>query len=232
MKKQGEIILLSGATSAGKTTLTREVQKLADRPIMATGYDDFLPMLALKYVGLDPEITPHNWPCPDPGSPDTQRGFEILREGEGENRKFRMMCGETAWTLMVGMRRAMAAMAEAGNDLVLAEINTEIMLKEYLDAFKNIERVYMVGVHCPLEELERREDVMPNRRVGCARMQIEQVHIPGEYDFTVNTGKDDAVTCARQILEFVDNNPPVVFKRLVERYGEIEPVTEFPVQWW
>jgi len=134
--------------------------------------------------------------------------------------------------LMYGMRRAFAAMAHAGNDLVLAETNTEIMLKDYCDAFKDLQRVYMIGVFCPLEELERREDVMPHRREGCARMQVDQVHIPGEYDFTVDTGKDNAVECARQILHFVENNPPVVFKQLVERYGNIAAVEQFPIQWW
>jgi chloramphenicol 3-O-phosphotransferase len=232
MKKQGEIIILNGATCAGKTTLTREVQKLADRPILATGYDDFLPMLAMKYAGLDPQIIPPDWPYPPPGSPQTRAGFEILREGEGQDATFRMMCGEIAWNLMSGMRRSYAAMAKAGNDLILGEINTEIMLKDCCDAFKDLERVYLIGVYCPLEELERREDMMPHRRVGCARMQIDQVHIPGEYDFTVNTGKDEAVECAHQILNFVDHNPPVVFKHLVERYGKIEEVDQFPIQWW
>nr|BAP05585.1 CalM [uncultured Candidatus Entotheonella sp.] len=232
MNKQGEVIMLNGAHCAGKTTLAREVQKLAERPILATGYYDYLWMLALKYVGLDPEIRVDGWPGPDPGLPQTQAGFEILREGEGENATFRMMCGEIGWNVMYGMRRSFAAMANAGNDLVLGEVNTEIMLKDYCNAFKDLERVYMIGVFCPLEELERREDVMPHRRVGCARMQIDQVHMPGAYDFTVDTGKDDAEECARQVLNFVDNNPPVVFKQLVERYGEIEEVNQFPVQWW
>jgi hypothetical protein len=48
----------------------------------------------------------------------------------------------------------------------------------------------------------------------------------------VDTGKHNAVECARQILYFVEHNPPVVFKQLVARYGTIAEVEQFPIQWW
>lgn len=232
MKQPGEIILLSGAHCSGKTTLSFEIRRIIEKPFLATGYDDFLPFLGLRYVGLDKSIQPDTFDWPVPGeSGHSHLGLEIRREERDGQTIYEMMLGEVAWNLIAGMHRAFAAMARAGNNLVLGEVNTEPMLKDCLVALKGL-KVYLIGIHCSLEELERRETAMPTRSVGCARMQIDKVHVPGDYDFIVDSEKHTAAECAEQIVEFVGKTPPAAFDRLSERYGEIPEVTEFPVQWW
>ena len=67
--------------------------------------------------------------------------------------------------------------------------------------------------------------------MGCARAQISQVHVPGDYDMWVDTGKDNPTKCAQQILDFVANNEPRAFDRVVPRYdGRL--VNTYPVPWW
>lgn len=230
MSEEGEIILINSTTCAGKTTLTRELQKVATKPYLATDYDIFIAMMATKYVMLHESILqPDHHPYSVTSTPLTREGFEVHQAVE-QPRTYRMMLGRPAWNILRGMTRAYAAMAKAGNNLVLGDIITERLLPEYCNAFRGL-RVYFVGVQCSLEELERREHVMPHRTVGCARAQIAQVHIPGEYDLTVNTERDNPTQCAEQILEFVANQPPKVFETLIERYAN-RTVTEFPVQWW
>lgn len=230
MSEAGEIILINSTTCAGKTTLTREVQKISAKPYLATDYDIFIAMMAAKYVMLHESILqPPHHPYAVTSNAWTQEGFEVQQSVENP-RTYRMMLGRTAWNILRGMTRAYSAMAKAGNNLVLGDIITERLLPEYCAAFKGL-RVFFVGVHCSLAELERREDVMPNRTVGCARAQFGQVHVPGEYDLTVNTEKDNPTRCAEQILDFVANHPPRVFETLISRYAD-RTVTDFPVQWW
>ncbi|MDF2802024.1 MAG: hypothetical protein K0S61_1927 [Anaerocolumna sp.] len=55
--------------------------------------------------------------------------------------------------------------------------------------------VLFVGVHCPLDELERREKVRGDRDIGQAKVQLEVVHKVEIYDIEVNT-----------LLESLENN--------------------------
>lgn len=230
MSSAGEIILINSTTCAGKTTLTREVQKLAEKPYLATDYDIFIAMMATKYVMLHESVLqPEHHPYATESNAWTREGFEIYQK-VAQPRTYGLRMGRAAWMIMRGMTHAYAGMARAGNNLVLGDIITEQLLPDYCVAFKGL-RVYFVGVNCPLEELERREEVMPNRTVGCARAQIEQVHIPGEYDLWVDTGKDNPTVCAEQILDFVAKNEPRAFANLVPRY-EHKLVTQYPVPWW
>lgn len=230
MSEAGEIILINSTTCAGKTTLTRELQKISEKPYLATDYDIFIAMMATKYVMLHESILqPKHHPYAMTSNALTREGFEVHQKVE-HPRTYQMLVGRTAWNILRGMTRAYAAMAKTGNNLVLGDIITERLLPEYCAAFQGL-RVYFVGVDCSLAELERREEAMPNRTLGCARAQIAQVHVPGEYDLTVNTELNNPARCAEQILDFVANHPPRVFATLVERYAD-RITQEFPLPWW
>ena len=50
--------------------------------------------------------------------------------------------------------------------------------------------VVFVGVHCPVEELERRELEQDDRTIGQAKAQLQYFHQQGEqYDFKINTSE-------------------------------------------
>jgi chloramphenicol 3-O phosphotransferase len=75
------------------------------------------------------------------------------------------------------------ALAIAGNNLLIEFIiETQAQsdaLRQRLEGFD----VFLIGVHCPLPELERREQLRGNRRVGDARRDLETVHSFTKYDF-------------------------------------------------
>jgi chloramphenicol 3-O phosphotransferase len=60
--------------------------------------------------------------------------------------------------------------------------------------------VLFVRVDCPLEELERREQLRSDRRPGQARAQFDKIHGHGVYDLTVDTYLQTLETCANQII--------------------------------
>jgi chloramphenicol 3-O phosphotransferase len=57
--------------------------------------------------------------------------------------------------------------------------------------------VFLVGVHCPLEELERRERARGDRGVGDARRDLETVHTFCAYDLEVDSTAPPEQNAAR-----------------------------------
>jgi chloramphenicol 3-O phosphotransferase len=226
----GEIIILNGTSCAGKTTIAQTMQKISAKPYLSTGHDDFLPMFPLKYVGLDKSIQPeiHVWPTP--GSPMTREGYEVIVSEPGNPPKFNLFCGPVAWRSLRGMHAAFAALAQSGNNVIIADVISEPLLMDYFEALKGL-NVYLVYVQCPVDELENRERAHKNRTVGGARMQLQAVTVPGEFDLVVNSGKNNAQACAKQILDFVGANQPKVFGQLAARYAG-KKVEAFPVKIW
>jgi chloramphenicol 3-O phosphotransferase len=59
-------------------------------------------------------------------------------------------------------------------------------LEDLLQCVSNLD-VYFVGLHCSLEELERREVARGNRRSGEARTDFETVHSFTSYDLELDS---------------------------------------------
>ncbi|MFC9909575.1 chloramphenicol phosphotransferase CPT family protein [Streptomyces sp. NPDC059862] len=114
-----------------------------------------------------------------------------------------------------GYHRAVAGMAAAGNNVVMDHIlSAEWRLRDCLSLFVP-QDVVLVGVHCPLDELERRERERGNRPVGLAARQLKQVHAHGVYDLECDTSVSTPLECARRIRDFLPARPtPTAFQRL------------------
>jgi chloramphenicol 3-O phosphotransferase len=120
-----------------------------------------------------------------------------------------------------GFHRAVAGMAAGGNNVVVDHVLSEPWrLRDCLELFAPRD-VVLVGVHCALPELERRERERGDRPAGLAARQIAQVHSHGVYDVECDTGVDSPSGCARQIRDFLTHRPtPTAFERLRLRAGQ------------
>ncbi|MGW1538379.1 chloramphenicol phosphotransferase CPT family protein [Streptomyces aureus] len=119
----------------------------------------------------------------------------------------------------MGFHRSIAAMAEVGNDVVVDHVLSEHWrLLDCLSVLR-AEDVLFVGVHCPLEELVRREQVRGDRPSGLAAQQYAVVHRHGDYDLECDTGTSTPRECAERIREFLPRRSRrTAFSRLRERY--------------
>lgn len=115
-----------------------------------------------------------------------------------------------------GFHRAVAGMAAAGNNVVVDHVlSAEWRLQDCLSVLVPQDVVF-VGLHCPLEELARRERARGDRPDGLAARQLAQVHAHGLYDLVCDTGRMDAAECARRIKQFLPLRPsPTAFERLL-----------------
>ena len=114
-----------------------------------------------------------------------------------------------------GFHRAVAGMAEAGNDVIADHVLSERWrLLDCLQVMAGY-RVVFVGVRCAPAELERREQERGDRLPGAALAQLAQVHAHGLYDVECDTTTASPHDCAVRITDFLGSGrAPTAFDRL------------------
>jgi len=185
--KPGTVIILNGASSSGKSSILRAFQDLMPEPFMDMGIDRFIWMMPARYL-------------------ERPLWDDVLGEAS--------RAGETGRRLVSTMHHAIATAAGLGNDIIVDHVLVEEeWVNECAALFKGIS-AYLVGVYCPLEVLEQREQQRKNRTLGQARAQFEIVHKYCIYDITVDTSRDPAAQCAAQIAARLQEPP-----RALEQLG-------------
>jgi chloramphenicol 3-O phosphotransferase len=88
-----------------------------------------------------------------------------------------------------GFHHCLPALARAGNDLIVDHIIEFASWRRDLTRLLAGLDVYLVGVHCDLDELDRRERERRDRRIGEGRshVAIDGIHSFGPYDLDVDT---------------------------------------------
>jgi len=175
------IVLLNGVGSAGKSSIAKALQAVAADPFLHVPMDSFLDMLPDAYHD-HPDGFFYETP-PESGTPLT-----VIRAGPVAARALR------------GMRRAIAAMAAEGNDLIVDDVLLGPAWSEYSTLLEPY-RVFLVGVRAPLDVLEARERLRGDRAIGLARWQFDLVHDGMTYDLELDTSQASAMDCARRIKQ-------------------------------
>ena len=129
--------------------------------------------------------------------------------------------GPVGQRMVAGYHRAVAALAAAGNRLIVDDVLLDpAWLRDWVEVLAPFP-VLFVGVRCPLHVVERRERERGDRAVGQARGHFGTVHVE------VNTSRADPGSCADQIVRS-PTAPPAAFARLRQRFsdqpGALRPV--------
>ena len=178
----GNVILLNGASSSGKSTLALELQRQLPLPFWHYSIDH------LRSAGVLPKARIHS--------------------------------GEFAWknlrdSFFEGFHHSIRAFALAGNNLVVEHIvENERWLNRLLVALEDVD-VFYVGVHCPLEELERRERERGDRRIGEARADFATTHTFGIYDFECSSTEAVDAVAASLVTAWRSRVSPGAFTKML-----------------
>lgn len=101
--------------------------------------------------------------------------------------------------------RTIAMFSDKGVNLVVDHIlHNDFTRKDCFEVLKNYP-VLFAGIHCPVEELERREKSRGDRSIGQAKRQLEYVHKNEIYDVEVDTCAESVEECSRKIVEAVNS---------------------------
>lgn len=197
------IIIINGCSSAGKSSIAKELQKLHDKPLLHTGIDRFWAMVPDHYK----EFGSH-----------AGEGYSFMQTVDNENNPvIHVQTGPFARHMDDTMPQVVKCLANYGHDVVVDEvfIRGDTIANNYATILRE-DTVYFVGIICDLQELERREKMRGNRCVGLARGQIDGVHTYIDYyDIVIDSTYRDAATCAQEIMNFIKTNQhPQGMKRL------------------
>ncbi|MEU7835877.1 MULTISPECIES: hypothetical protein [unclassified Nonomuraea] len=101
-----------------------------------------------------------------------------------------------------GFHRCLPALATAGNDLILEHVIEYRTWREELSRLLTDFDVFLVGVHCDLAEIDRREHERGDRRAGEGRghVEINGMHTFGPYDYEVNTTNGVSTTLVQSVV--------------------------------
>jgi chloramphenicol 3-O phosphotransferase len=187
----GRIILLNGTSSSGKSTLAAALQQaLVPEPWLHVPIDAFFAML--PYQAMTAGLTPEQ----------VQAATERM-----------------VGPLLDGFHRSVAALADAGNHLIVDAVQGGDSLRRFLHVIRG-SSVYLVAVRCRLDEAERRERARGDRKIGMAAEQFPQIHAHGAYDVEVDTAAMPPDACARHIVKFLASGvEPMAGRRLRDGPG-------------
>ncbi|MBX3014301.1 MAG: hypothetical protein KF832_22450 [Caldilineaceae bacterium] len=172
----GQLIWLNGTSSAGKSTVAKQLQESLPQPYLHTGLDHFLatvPRLAMLA----------GWELP------FQDGILI-----GAPR-----LGPVAYQLLDGMYASFATLAATGLNLIVDDVIYDPQVFQLAKARLAATNVFSVGLHCPLAEAIRREVARGDRAPGGAAIFHGLVHRHGSYDLEVDTAQWSPAECAERI---------------------------------
>ena len=180
------ILFLNGTSSSGKTTLLKSLQTQLQEPYLEMGIDRFIWMMPARYL-------------------DRPLWDRVL--GEATH------AGPEGRILFSGMHHAIAAAAKRGNNILADHVFVE---KDWVDECASLfagMNAYIIGLRCPLNVLEEREQGRKDRTLGQARAQFEVIHKYAAYDLEVDTSQLTLDQCTQKIIERL-HSPPAAFQQI------------------
>ncbi len=189
------VILINGPSSAGKSTLARDLQSAVTHPYLVTGFDDFIFMSAPRYyLGADTgsQSTVDEF---------TSQGVQMRRtSGVDEPPSVVADFGPVFRRILDAMAPAVRTLVDCGNDVIFDHVLHDQAHYESLRvAFAGLD-VLTVGVVCPLDVLAERERSRGDRVLGRARGLADVVHTFVDYDVTVDTDANNRTECVELVL--------------------------------
>jgi len=189
--KLGTIIILNGPSSVGKTRILKAFQKKKNKPWLGTGIDHL-------YVG----VIPPDW-LDD--KPEHHAIMTVVNSKDENGPIVTAVFGSEGEKVIKGMHRAIAAYANAGNNVVVDYIKYKDSWRIDLQEVLSGHNVFWIGVTASLESIEAREKNRGTSPVGHARSHYHTVHQKMVYDLMVNTDDMTPEQAADQIIALILN---------------------------
>lgn len=172
----GQIVILNGASSSGKSTLARALQ------------EQLMPDVWLL-LGVDTFITALPW-----GLYATSDGHDIAADGS-------ISIGPVWLEQQTRWRAAVVELVRVGANVILDEVflRGAEEQREWRAAFGKYAVPRFIGVRCDVEAAEARERARGDRSLGMARTQTAIVHLGVIYDAEVDTTSTAPEVLAAQL---------------------------------
>jgi chloramphenicol 3-O phosphotransferase len=209
---EGNIVIINGTSSAGKTSTARALQQVMEEPYLHLGLDYYTRRIPTKFVTI--------WEGPSP--PPPAEYFQMIYRGAaprttveheggitvfGRGEIVGVQTGPKGLALLTGMYRSIAALSAAGINVVVDDaLWDRQLLRAAVDILTDLP-VLFVGLRLPREVAERRERERGDRGPGGAAAFYDLVHVHAVYDLELDTSRLSPEECALRIKESLVNPP-------------------------
>jgi chloramphenicol 3-O phosphotransferase len=131
----------------------------------------------------------------------------------------RIRSGEFPWpaqreAFFDGFHQSLPAFLQPGNNLLVEHIVETPAWMGRLTSLLDGHDVFFVGVHCPLAELERREQARGDRRIGDAARDFHAIHGHAVYDLELDATLPAEANAERLIQAWQARTRPSAFDLL------------------
>ena len=190
--KSGTVIILNGPSSVGKSSIIKAFQAKQSIPWLSIGIDNFfVGVLPPKfYLESKPEhyVVMHGIPSEDK-----------------DGKLFTLEVGSEGQKVIKGMHRAIAAYANAGNNVIVDYIKYEqAWLPDLREALHGI-NVIWVGITASLETIQQREKKRGTSPEGHARSHYHTVHQSINYDLILDTDNLTPEQASDEIIKLMQD---------------------------
>jgi chloramphenicol 3-O phosphotransferase len=175
MQARSRVVILNGASSSGKTTLStafRDQRAAAGDFWLMIGIDDVLSRIPNEWKSTRSDRGPF--------AADGIR-FEMTQQGPADR------IGSVGRRMLRAYQAAVAAAAHIGLNVIVDEVLIDLTSwHDWSVALAGLD-VVCVGIRCSPEVAEERNRARGDRYAGLARAQTTTVHQDARYDFEVDT---------------------------------------------
>jgi chloramphenicol 3-O phosphotransferase len=186
----GTVIILNGPSSVGKSSIIKAFQAKQNKLWLSMGIDSFFVAVLPPKVYLEDK-------------PEHRLVMHGVASEDAEGKLFTLNVGPEGEKVIKGMHRAIAAYANAGNNVIVDYIQYDpawtVDLKEALRGVK----VVWVGVTAKLESIQQREKKRGTSPEGHARSHYHTVHQGMKYDVMLDTDVLTPEQAAEKIITSV-----------------------------
>lgn len=173
------------------------LQQLLPEPYQHISLDQFRDGLPIRYRGLN-----------SPNGSSGAEGINIIPVQNGDAALTRIEFGRHGEQVLKAMRRSVAKFNELGLNTIIDDL---LFKPDYLLDYAKVldtKHSWVVGVHCSIDEVNRRESDRIGRFPGTALEHMERVHAHGiTYDIEVDTTTLSPMQAARVIIKGLADTP-------------------------
>jgi len=109
--------------------------------------------------------------------------------------------GKNMINALRGMRSAVAALANEGNNQIVDDVMLGSSDQEHYRNVMSDNPLHFVGLFAPIDVLEQREKDRGDRQIGLARWQYDRVHDGVKYDLEIDTSVLTPAQCVQKIAK-------------------------------
>ena len=106
-----------------------------------------------------------------------------------------------------GYHACVHALAGTGFNLIIDDDLPDDVVGTYMADIIETYNVILIGVHCPLDELTKRESQRHDRTVGSAKRGVETIREGIEYDLVIDSSQKTPDQAAGEIARFLQGHP-------------------------